>query len=544
MNFLSRIFNRESASQRAAWLDAAVHSAAQSVQFRNRPGPQAAQRSFQAAETPAWTDSWSTSGAELNEDLARQLPILRNRSRGLGRNNEWASAYLIQLDDNVLGETGIRLQMRLKRPDGTMDTETNAIIESLWERFGQRGNCEVSGRHSWREVESLVLSTLARDGEYLRRDRHGSGPLGYRLQLLNPALLDVSLRRDFGGNRVRMGVEIDDDGAPVAYWLRMSKAGDNPSDYVTVGRHVRVPASELNHYFESTELDQLRGIPWLTIGARRLWLLGDFEESAAVASSNAAKRQGFFVSPDGDAPKGFSDTIISSVLDAAKASGKILTADEIQSITAAAEKYATTVPGQYDTLPQGYDFRPFESAWPNINADNYVKQQVRGWTAARGASYVTVGNDLEAVNYSSAQVGIVGEREHYKTLQGKLASWLHKPTFAAALPALVLREPRLRVSRLAEYLAAAAWQPRRWQPLDPVKAANANETNLKLKLTTRRRLILERGDDPDEILLEAEQEDQRFGPIVPNTGTPAKEETAAEEEKDAQESKRKPGKGG
>ena len=46
------------------------------------------------------------------------------------------------------------------------------------------------------------------------------------------------------------------------------------------------------------------------------------------------------------------------------------------------------------------------------------------------------------------------------------ASWLHQPTFAAALPALVLREPRLRVSRLAEYLAASAWQPRRWQPLD------------------------------------------------------------------------------
>lgn len=536
MNFLSRILGRETASQRAAWLDTAVRTAAGSAQHRLQADLKTAQRSFQTAETPAWTDSWSTSGAELNEDLARQLPVLRNRSRGLARNNEWAAAYLIQLDDNVLGETGIRLQMRLKKPDGSMDTETNNLIESMWDRFCQRGNCEVSGKHSWREVESLTLSTLARDGEYLRRDRHGSGPLGYRLQLLNPALLDVTLRRDYGGNRVRMGVEIDDDGAPVAYWLRMTKAGDNPSDYVTVGRHVRVPATELNHYFDATELDQLRGIPWLTIGARRLWLLGDFEESAAVASSNAAKRQGFFVSPDGNAPAGFADTIISSVLEAAKASGKVLSADEIQAISAAADKYSTTVPGQYDTLPQGYDFRPFESVWPNINADTYVKQQVRGWTAARGASYVTVGNDLEAVNYSSAQVGIVGEREHYKTLQGKLASWLHHPTFAAALPALVLREPRLRVSRLAEYLAAAAWQPRRWQPLDPVKAANANETNLKLKLTTRRRLILERGDDPDEILQEAEQEDLRFGPIVPNTGTPAKEDV------DDEESKRKPGK--
>lgn len=540
MKLLSRILGRETASERAAWLDSTVRTAASSLQQHVHSSLLTAQRSFQAAETPAWTSSWSTSGAALNEDLARQLPILRNRSRGLGRDNEWASAYLIQLDDNVLGETGIRLQMRLKKPNGDMDTEVNSLIEAQWEKFCQRGNCEVSGKHSWREVESLVLSTLARDGEYLRRDRHGSGPLGYRVQLLNPALLDVALRRDYGGNRVRMGVEINDDGAPVAYWLLMSKAGDAPSDYVTVGRHVRIPASEISHCFDATELDQLRGIPWLTIGARRLWLLGDFEESAAVASSNAAKRQGFFVSPDGEAPKGFADTIVSSVLEAAKASGKVLTADELQSIMAAAEKYSTTVPGQFDTLPQGYGFQPFESVWPNINADTYVKQQVRGWTAARGASYVTVGNDLEAVNYSSAQVGIVGEREHYKALQKKLASWLHQPTFAAALPALVLREPRLRISRLSEYLAAAAWQPRRWQPLDPVKAANANETNLKLKLTTRRRLILERGDDPDEILQEAEQEEKRFGPIVPNTGTPAKEDT--EEKEEGAETKRKPGK--
>ena len=36
---------------------------------------------------------------------------------------------------------------------------------------------------------------------------------------------------------------------------------------------------------------------------------------------------------------------------------------------------------------------------------------LRGWAAARGASYVSLGNDLSDVNYSSAQVGIIAERE-------------------------------------------------------------------------------------------------------------------------------------
>ncbi|MEW6612699.1 MAG: phage portal protein [Pseudomonadota bacterium] len=513
MGIFSRLFGpRESAAERAAWLDNAVRGAAAQVQGQYLAELRSARRSFEAAETPAWTESWPTHAAAINEDLARQLPTLRARSRGMARNNEWAIGYLIQLDDNVLGEAGIRLQMRLTRRDGTPDDDTNDRLEAAWAAWGQ--DCDVAGM-SWREVESLALASLAQDGELLYRLRPGAGPFGFQIQLLDPALLDVSLRRDWGGNRVRMGVEITDDGRPVAYWLRMARVGDGPSDLITVGRHVRVPAEQIRHRFSRREVGQLRGYPWLSGGARRLWLLKDFEEAAAVASSNAAKRQGFFVSPTGEAPKGFADTIVSSVLESAKAAGKVLTPDEIQALTAAAEKYATTVPGQFDTLPDGYDFRPFESKWPDISAEGYVKQQLRGWAAARGASYVSLGNDLESVNYSSARVGIIGEREHYKTVQGLLKSWLHAEVFAAALPYLVLATPALKMERLAAYAASATWQPRRWAGIDPVKEAQAAEINLRLKLTSRRRLILERGEDPDEIAAEIEAEESRFGALDP-----------------------------
>ena len=136
-----------------------------------------------------------------------------------------------------------------------------------------------------------------------------------QLQILGADLLDVTLRRDWQGNRVRMGVEINDDGLPLFYWLLANRTGDQPTDYVSIGRHVRVPADEIRHCFVHREVGQLRGYPWLSTGARRLWMLHDFEEAAAVASTNAAKRQGFFYTPDGEAPTGFSDTIVSGVLD-------------------------------------------------------------------------------------------------------------------------------------------------------------------------------------------------------------------------------------
>lgn len=532
MGLFGNLFKpRETAAQRAEWMESTLRTVAGQVQARMVQDLRQAQRTFEAAETPAYTESWSTSEVHINEALARQLPTLWARSAGLARNNEWAAGYLVALDDNVLGPNGIQLQMRLKKARSEeYDRDANRAFEDAWAKWGE--HADVSGL-PWDEVETLAINTLARRGELLYRLLPGSGPMGFQIQMLDPTLLDVTLNRAWGGNRIRMGKEIDDAGKPVAYWLQVAKQGDAPAGYVTVGRHVRVPASEIVHRYVVEEVGQLRGIPWLTVGARRLWLLHDFEESAAVASSNAAKQIGFFVSPDGNAPPGFADTIVSSVLDAAKAAGKVLTPDEIKTITAAAEKFQTLAPGTWDTIPQGYDVRFNQSQWPNVNADTYTKGHVRAWSAARGISYVSAGNDLEAVNYSSAQVGILGEREHHKKTQTRLKKWLHAPVLHAAAPYLALAAQGLRPSLVDAYRAAATWQPRRWAPLDPNKTANANETNLRLDLTSRRRIVLERGEDPDELFAEIAEEKKRFGAIAPSNGNAAPAEPDDDETKPA-----------
>lgn len=509
---------KESDAERNAFIESATNMALQRAHAMRMSDIHAARRSFDAAETPAWTSSWESTSNEINLDLAKQLPTLRSRARELVRNNEWAKRYIIQLKDNVVGSAGIRLQMRLTKRNNSPDPH-NDKLEQAWAKFCSRGVCEVSGKLTFNQVEYMVLESLAVNGEFLIRKRYGVGPFGFALQILNPALIDVAYNGQNGANRIRMGIEINDDGKPIAYYLRAGKSGEAaPSPYTLSGKHIRVLADEIIHGFDVCEVDQLRGVPWLSTGARRLWMLKDFEQAAAVASSNAAKRQGFFISPTGDAPAGFADTVVSSVLDAARAQGKVLTPAEIEQIIAAADKYSTTMPGQFDTLPQGYDFKAYESAWPNIDANGYIKQQVRGFAASLGMNYATLGNDLEAVNYSSARVGIIDEREHYKTIQALLISTLHEEVFKSWLPFGVLATPTLSAQRLDAYLAGSTWQARRWVGIDPLKEAKANETNLAMRLTSRRRIQLERGDDPDEIALEIAAEEELYGPAVKGGG--------------------------
>jgi lambda family phage portal protein len=355
--------------------------------------------------------------------------------------------------------------------------------------------------------------------------------------LLDPLLLDPGHHEDLpDGRRIRMGIEIDVNGKPLAYHLA-NGAKPNLTPFLCAGltgEKTRIPADQIIHRFLREQAAQLRGYPWIAPSGRRLWLIKDFEEAAAVASSNAAKRVGFFVSPTGEAPPGMADQIVSSVLDQAKATGKILSAEEVQALVAVAEKFTTTAPGQFDTLPTGYDFRPFQSEYPHVEHGQYIKAALRGISAGLGVSYVSMGNDLESVNYSSARVGILGEREYFKRLQAMLIKDIHTDIFADWLKAALLAAPalaRVDPARYDQYIAAATWQPRRWAGIDPLKEAAAAEKNLALRLTSRRRLILERGEDPEEVFAEIASEEQQFGPLVPNpAAAPAPQDDKDDEE--------------
>ena len=100
----------------------------------------------------------------------------------------------------------------------------------------------------------MLAIAAARDGEFLvrivrgkeRRQRLRHRPAGIDIDRLDTRLNDTAK----GGNKIRMGVEINEFGRPVAYWLRTHHPGDmDHTSGQAVANHVRVPAEDILHRF-------------------------------------------------------------------------------------------------------------------------------------------------------------------------------------------------------------------------------------------------------------------------------------------------------
>ena len=88
-----------------------------------------------------------------------------------------------------MGEKGLHFQSKARNLPrqgelvGDLDAVGNDIIERQFKKWGRAGNCEVSGKFSWIDVQNMVIEGLVRDGEVLiRHIRNADNPFGYSLK--------------------------------------------------------------------------------------------------------------------------------------------------------------------------------------------------------------------------------------------------------------------------------------------------------------------------------------------------------------------------
>jgi lambda family phage portal protein len=447
--------------------------------FRRKPAaaqsPQ--RRRFQGAMIDRTTSSWLTTSEDINKELRADLDGLRQRSRDLARNNDLGRRFVKLVGRNIVGSSGIILQARVTNPDNTPDTLANRAIEAGWHAWGKRGSAEVTGRMSWVDLCRAVAQTVSEDGEALVaiiRGKAAGNPEGLAFQLLDTGRLDTRKHREPGKNQnaILMGVEIDAQSRPVAYWLR-----PNAQSVASVS----TPAKDILHIYDAERPEQVRGVPWMHASMLAIHDLGEFTRSALLNARRSADVLGYIITPDG-------------------------TADGLADDTEGGIPLKINAPGTYDVLPDGSDIRTPEFAYPNTIFEPFTKAIMRRVASGMDVAAHNLTGDMTDVNYSSARIAELEERDGWIQRQNWFISAFVEPVyqewFRRAMTAGTLKNPNgspLPVGKADKFMAHE-WQARRWAWVDPRKDIEAARLEVKSGIASPQMIAARNGVDIEDVL--------------------------------------------
>jgi len=449
-------------------------------------------RSYAGANQGRLFADFVGSSFSADSELKTDLPILRNRSRELARDNEYAKRFLNLIKTNVVGEKGFTVQVRARNSDGSLDAAGNTILENAFRAWGRAGSCEVTGRMSWLDCQRFVAETLARDGEVFIKYMSGSFRDGFNIQFLESDLIDHDKNgKAENGNQIRMGVELNKYHKPVAYYVLT----DHPNDSFnftarSARKHQRISADQIIHLYIQQRTFQTRGEPFMAPAIASLKMLHGYREAELIAARAAAAKFGVITTPDGD-----------------EFAGDTETEDDVPVIDMS--------PASVYQMPSGHDFKLIDPTHPTSAFKDFEEAVLRGIASGLNVSYTSLSNDLKGVSYSSIRQGTIEERDHYKTLQSYIIQHFCEPVFRQWLTsALSFGDIPIPISKLDKFSDNIHFRGRGFAWVDPQREINAHVTALSNGIVSMNDIAANYGRDVEELFsqIQADKEmAERYG---------------------------------
>lgn len=486
---------------------------AATVSFEQSAKPQFKFRNFNAARTDRFTASWLSSDVAINALLKSQLAIMRARSRFLTRNTPIGRRFITLVKNNIVGPDGIRVQSRAGdyateggKQVWKLDQLANDAIEEHLKIWSRKEHCDVTGQYDLEELCRMWVGSLAQDGEVLIKEVIGTKATPYRYQLQTIAIDRLDINFDGtadNGNTIRMGVEREESGKPVALYVLLR----NPNDSLQLGtrKHERIALTEIIHRFVPVDPEQIRGFPWTHAVMTGEKMLQMFQEAALGASVVAASAMGFYVPP---AP-GEAGYVVPE--DGAKDANGAAVADDVD---AEGNLIKDAIGGAFEVLPPGYDFKQFDPKHPTNNYDPFVKSFKMDFASGLDIANHNLSGDMSGVNYSSARIAELQERDTWRAMQKFFINnifshiierWLELSLLAGAITTQYGNA--LPVRRLEKFRSGLKYVPRGWDWVDPKNEITAAIDGINNGLTTRSKVVASKGGDFEENIIELAREE-------------------------------------
>jgi lambda family phage portal protein len=471
-------------------------------------------RSLDAAGKGRLQKDWPTDPQSADQQTIDDLSSTNARARRAVF-NDWAASSLVKAYVRHVVGKGLSAKSTGKDPiTNTPLTDWNRQATRYFDRWARDPRrCDVERRRTFRMLQRLWVRELVTVGETFIRIVRRAGK-DVSLQTLEPEQLYTDLAYSPDGGAIKGGIEVDEFGAPVAYWFypknhpleggvgvrRSTGAGDDPTS------PVRIPEDEVIHLYDPERVRQARGLSFMASVLVKLWHLSAYDQYQLVkARIEACVGATIETDPRYDNGQNLTGLPVPSGQSSTDVNGA---------------RQLFTEPGMMWEAPAGKRVNWMPPVNPGNNYQPFTRKQVADFAAGAGKDLPQVTRDFSGNTYSGQRQGMLEDEKETDALQQIITDLACRPIRRDVLTQAVLNtetdssEHRLDApehwndgdEEWTEAYLCDEWRgpPKGW--IDPRNEADATKTLLDTFQTTLRDELNEQdGDWEDKIIQRGEE---------------------------------------
>ena len=437
---------------------------------------------------------WLASSKTPQEDIDKNIPILRQRSRSLYMSAPLAVSAIKTNRTNIIGE-GLKLKSTIDAEflglTPEQATEWQQTAEREFRFWAASKFCDSTRVNNFYEIQQVACMSWLMNGdacillEYEKPSR--AFPYGLRIHLIEsdrvstPHTTENSVylyaTNPDNGNRIFNGVEVDKNNRVVAYhicntypnsnlyakkeWKRVKAFGD------------RTGAPGVLMIFETERAEQYRGVPYLAPVIESLKQLTRYSEAEMMAAVINGIFTVFVTSENGTSEFGFTGVV-----------------DEEDRVSDDDINYEIG-PGLVNVLNPGEKIDIADAKRPSSNFDTFVTSLAKYVGAALEIPVEVLMKSFMS-SYSASRAALLEAWKAFRMKRAWIAADFCQPVYELFLSEAIAKGRLHAPGFFLDPLIRAAYCGAQWNGpaqgmVDPVKEVSAAEKRIQIGISTRQR---------------------------------------------------------
>lgn len=440
-------------------------------------------------------------------DIDANYVTLRNRASDLAINTPIGAAAISRSSVSTIG-SGLKV---FPRPNAELLGMT-AEEARKWSRkvaqefalWAENSECDITHRNTFYDMQWIAYQRYLIDGDHfvlLRRKAPTNNlPYSLRLQLLegnrvsNPLssqevttgnVWSVESVNNANGNSIINGVEIDSDGAVVAYWISNAVPGD-PTEIRKSAQWVRVEAFGAETGFANVlqichdvRAGQYRGVPYLAPVVETLKQVSRYT-SAELMSAIIKSFFAIF----------FTSTVANGGIDDYLGSPTDMEDEDPMAPVVNPAEYSLG-PGTMNALPKGVDVKSIDASNAQSTFGIFMDQLIKQISASLNMPYEVLMGAFTS-SYSASRAALLQAWEEFKLRRTWFARDFCQPVYEMWLVEAIATGRIEAPGFFDDPLIRAAWCKAEWfgptmAILDPQRDVQGSMLRVQNGLSTRER---------------------------------------------------------